>query len=131
MPRDIKTHAEVDAEYKAWLKEKRAAKKHTPTKSQPPTKSKPKKYKTGIPDTIKGWAAIRGQIIGRDSFACRICGRSGDEAKLNVHHVDWSRQNNDHTNLVTLCSVCHRAVHMEGYKPCLYEDWPVPWGDHP
>jgi len=20
---------------------------------------------------------------------------------------------------------------LEGYRPSLYEDWPVPWGDHP
>lgn len=50
---------------------------------------------------------------------------------LNVHHIDYDRSHNEDKNLVTLCRVCHRQVHMEGYKPSLYEDYPVPWGEPP
>jgi 5-methylcytosine-specific restriction endonuclease McrA len=82
-------------------------------------------------DSIADWANIRRRIVERDSYRCRICGKDGVEAKLNVHHKDWDRKHNENKNLVTLCQPCHVAVHMEGYKPCLYEDWPEPWGIDP
>ena len=82
-------------------------------------------------ELIPGWTQIRREIVERDGYACRICGKDGVEAKLNVHHKDWIRQHNDQSNLVTLCQTCHHAVHKEGYKPDLFEDWPVPWGDDP
>ncbi len=87
-----------------------------------------KKHKTWY--NIAGWAKIRKRIIERDNFACRICG-DGVEAGLNVHHKDYDRTHNSNDNLVTLCVPCHRGVHAEGYKPELYEDWPIPWGDDP
>lgn len=77
---------------------------------------------------IPGWSIIRRRIVERDGYRCRICGKDGVESKLNVHHIDWDRSNNEDSNMVTLCGVCHRAVHKEGYKPDLFEDWPVPWG---
>lgn len=77
---------------------------------------------------IANWRKIRESILERDNFACRVCGADGVEARLNVHHIDYERRNNKDSNLVTLCGVCHRAVHNEGYKPDLFEDYPVPWG---
>ena len=75
------------------------------------------------------WDKIRSPILDRDGYRCRICGLDNVEAKLNVHHIDSDRSNNKSSNLVTLCVACHRAVHLEGYKPILHEDWPIPWGD--
>lgn len=77
-------------------------------------------------DFIPDWANIRRRILERDNYKCRMknCDRIDD---LNVHHIDYERSNNDDSNLVTLCAICHKAVHKEGYKPILYEDWPVPW----
>ena len=80
---------------------------------------------------MRAWVFIRKAILARDSWACRICAGDGDGAALNVHHIDSDRTNNDPANLVTLCAPCHRAVHRDGYKPILYEDWPIPWGEHP
>lgn len=82
-------------------------------------------------DNIVGWSAIRKRIIDRDGYICRICGADGPFAKLNVHHKDWDRKHNDDSNLVTLCSECHHAIHREGYRPDDFEDWPEPWGDDP
>jgi 5-methylcytosine-specific restriction endonuclease McrA len=90
----------------------------------------PKKSPTTT-DTIAGWTNIRVRILERDGYSCRICHRDGVEAKLNVHHKDWIRTHNKHGNLVTLCQSCHHAVHQEGYKPELYEDYPEPWGNDP
>lgn len=80
---------------------------------------------------LAGWAGLRRRIIERDGYRCRICGCDPVEGDFNVHHIDYNREHNDDANLVTLCVVCHRAVHAEGYKPELYEDWPPPWGEHP
>lgn len=58
---------------------------------------------------------LRYQILDRDGFACRKCGRSpeSDGVKLEVHHLEWhSRGGSDEeSNLETLCSACHAGVH--------------------
>jgi 5-methylcytosine-specific restriction endonuclease McrA len=33
---------------------------------------------------------------------------------LEVHHTDHDRENNDESNLVTLCQSCHLAHHLRG-----------------
>lgn len=90
-----------------------------------------KKSKISVSNnSIADWAKIRKRIIERDTYTCRICG-NGTEFTLNVHHKDWDRKHNYDSNLVTLCGDCHRAIHKEGYKPILFEDWPEPWGNDP
>ena len=81
----------------------------------------------GMPN-IPNWVKIRKRIIERDKWRCRICHSDMD---LNVHHIDYERSNNQDHNLVTLCRPCHKGVHDEGYKPYLFEDWPIPWGEIP
>lgn len=95
------------------------------------TAKKRKKKKRKRQDPIKDWANIRNNILKRDNYRCRICGSDSVEAQLNVHHIDINRNHNEPINLVTLCRSCHRQVHNEGYRPELYEDWPIPWGPHP
>ena len=55
---------------------------------------------------------IRYQVLTRDSFRCRACGRSADDGiKLNVDHiipVDWGGTN-EISNLLTLCEECNRG----------------------
>lgn len=80
-------------------------------------------------DAIRGWSKIRKAVLDRDRWCCRICRADGVEAKLNVHHKEHDRRKNEIEDLVTLCTTCHRAVHQEGYKPSLFEDWPIPWGE--
>lgn len=82
---------------------------------------------------IKYWNMIRKEIIERDNHRCRICGNGPEDldCALNVHHKDYNRDNNESSNLVTLCRYCHKQVHTEGYKPILFEDWPIPWGEDP
>jgi 5-methylcytosine-specific restriction endonuclease McrA len=75
---------------------------------------------------ISGWAKKKLAVHTRDRHRCRIC---GDDDILHVHHVDWNRKHNEDTNLVTLCSGCHTAIHREGYKPDDHWEWPAPWGE--
>ena len=85
---------------------------------------------SGRYEGIKNWAKIRKAIVNRDDYKCRIIG-CGSAIDLNVHHIDYDRTHNTDDNLVTLCRACHKQIHNEGYKPCLFEDWPIPWGDSP
>jgi 5-methylcytosine-specific restriction endonuclease McrA len=57
-------------------------------------------------------ACLRSRIVERDSHRCQVCNASGP--KLQVHHVDLDRTNNDDKNLMTLCSACHLAYHGRG-----------------
>lgn len=47
---------------------------------------------------------------------CSRCNYSPEDIiEIDVHHVDENHDNNDPTNLVSLCACCHRLVHS-GYS---------------
>ena len=52
---------------------------------------------------------LRVQILNRDKFKCRMCGRSRDEVSLHVDHiVPVAKGGTDEiSNLATLCSDCN------------------------
>lgn len=52
---------------------------------------------------------LRERIYKRDAYCCCLCENTGP--KLQVHHIDGDRTNNEDTNLLTLCSPCHLAYH--------------------
>ena len=55
---------------------------------------------------------IRYQVLSRDAFRCKACGRGADDGvKLTIDHiipVDWGGTN-DMSNLLTLCEECNRG----------------------
>ena len=54
------------------------------------------------------WKKKRDFIIKRDSI-CRLCEKSKSEQ---VHHITYDRiYNEKESDLVGLCSYCHRAIH--------------------
>lgn len=57
-----------------------------------------------------GWRIIRESIRQRDRNTCRICNAVGGKRKLSVHHIDYSRDNNNPNNLITVCGKCHGAT---------------------
>lgn len=59
------------------------------------------------------WKALARSIRQRDKYTCQDCGecRKNWGIALHVHHIDWDKQNNDRSNLVSLCTVCHRVRH--------------------
>ena len=59
----------------------------------------------------RAWAVLRRQVLERDDYTCRSCGRMG--ARWEVHHLDGDRRNNDLANLATLCRGCHIAAHSK------------------
>lgn len=57
---------------------------------------------------LRGWKDIRNTILERDGHTCIICG--GGEV-LHIHHIDCDPTNDDPSNLITLCGICHARVH--------------------
>ena len=56
---------------------------------------------------------IKNDILKRDSYICQICGMTEEEhliiygSSLEVHHIDYNKQNNKGNNLMSLCKQCH------------------------
>ena len=55
----------------------------------------------------KEWKRIRKNIIERDHF----CINCSSTKRLEVHHIDKNRNNNESKNLLTLCYKCHSKKH--------------------
>lgn len=55
---------------------------------------------------------LRESIRQRDDYTCQLCGIHQDELVgrfkvLDVHHIDYVKENCDPVNLVSLCRPCH------------------------
>lgn len=68
----------------------------------------------------KSNAYIMRHIYERDNLTCQVCGRTFEQKRLNLHHIDGSGKenhkinpdaNNSPDNLITLCAGCHQAIH--------------------
>lgn len=69
----------------------------------------------------KEFKGLRDRMLERDGYACRCCGRTEEEIadnpkiSLQAHHRSYRYlglgDDRELGDLVTLCSVCHRAVH--------------------
>ena len=58
---------------------------------------------------------LKEQIRKRDNHRCQECFRHQDELrkKLQVHHIDYNKKNNNLNNLISLCSVCHGQTNFK------------------
>jgi len=58
----------------------------------------------------KAYRALRRKILERDAWRCQHC---GSISGLEVHHIRRRSQQGEDSdeNLISLCSVCHRAIH--------------------
>ena len=56
---------------------------------------------------------IRPKILKRDNYNCQNCGMTQEEhfaiygRDIEVHHIDYDKQNNREENLITLCKQCN------------------------
>jgi DNA-directed RNA polymerase subunit RPC12/RpoP len=57
---------------------------------------------------------IREYIRKRDKFTCQLCGieEKNYRRALDVHHIDYDKNNNKETNLTTLCTSCNSKVNF-------------------
>ncbi len=56
---------------------------------------------------------LKEEVRRRDEYKCQLCGAPQEECyrALDVHHVDYDKQNSDPVNLVALCQPCHCRTH--------------------
>ena len=67
---------------------------------------------------------LKEQIRVRDNQQCQICGilQKNYYRKLDVHHIDYDKDNLNQENLITLCSSCHvctnhnREIYIEYFR---------------
>lgn len=63
------------------------------------------------------WGGMWIAALKRDGWRCTVCGK---DKQLQVHHLDGSGEadspNHGEANLVTLCTGCHKKVHMIMYR---------------
>ena len=66
---------------------------------------------------------IRKSILERDEYICQLCGdklidkRTKDKKWASVHHINYNKNNNIASNLITLCNFCNISVNKNR------EDW--------
>jgi transposase len=67
---------------------------------------------------------LREQIRQRDGYTCQNCGRHRgvlESHLLDVHHIDYDKENTNQKNLITLCKGCHmRANNNREYWSFFY-----------
>ncbi|MEK6878025.1 MAG: hypothetical protein AABY22_00375 [Nanoarchaeota archaeon] len=50
---------------------------------------------------------LKEEIRKRDNFTCQLCFGEQNKTRLDVHHIDYNKNNNRKSNLISLCHVCH------------------------
>jgi hypothetical protein len=51
---------------------------------------------------------LRGYIRDRDNHTCQLCHKTEEKTRvLDVHHIDYNKQNCNENNLISLCQLCH------------------------
>ena len=52
---------------------------------------------------------LKEYIRARDNYKCQVCGcpELENRRKLNIHHIDYDKENLDPDNLISLCDNCH------------------------
>ncbi len=62
---------------------------------------------------LYGWESTKAYVLDRDNYKCQACKGKSKDKRLQVHHVKYKRNGgtNKPSNLLTLCSTCHKQVH--------------------
>lgn len=56
-----------------------------------------------------GWGRLHRDLVRqRAQGKCEVCGR---EARFDIHHKDFGKDNHDPENLAVLCRSCHKRTH--------------------
>ena len=69
---------------------------------------------------------LRGAVRNKYNNTCQLCSKEESEngRKLDVHHIDYDKKNNNEDNLIPLCVSCHTKTtnsNREEYKKQLKE----------
>ena len=50
---------------------------------------------------------LKEEIRNRDDYTCQGCGTKKTYRKLDIHHIDYNKDNLDKKNLITTCTKCN------------------------
>ena len=64
------------------------------------------------PAHYNGSAVYRDRALRLHKHICVGCGYRKSIKVLLVHHINWSRKNNEVTNLAVVCPTCHKEIHL-------------------
>lgn len=59
---------------------------------------------------------LKREIRERDNYTCLLCGEPG----IQVHHIDYDKENNNPSNLIALCNPCHGKTNTDRVKWTVY-----------
>lgn len=65
---------------------------------------------------------IQGQYKETRGFTMKKCEVCSSERHIESHHIDSDKSNNSKSNLIDLCSSCHRQVHHDSGISHLKDD---------
>lgn len=68
---------------------------------------------------------LKKEIRHRDNYICQLCSKNQREngRKLDVHHIDYDKENNNPNNLITLCLGCNAKANFNR------ERWKLVFGE--
>lgn len=68
------------------------------------------------PYTMDWNKILKRSIRERDNYTCQLCGELQDDYAFDVHHIDYTKKNCNHENLITLCRSCHSKTNYNRNK---------------
>lgn len=72
-------------------------------------------WKGGIAPYGSYWRKMSKEIKKRDNYACKKCGKIMKFNKVQVHHINRIKKDNNPKNLITLCKSCHIKEHPHSW----------------
>lgn len=69
-----------------------------------------KKRDNEIKDKIRHGGKRR-ELIQQNGLTCSLCGKTGEDSRIDVHHVTFDKH--DHSRQILLCASCHTKVHHQ------------------
>lgn len=59
---------------------------------------------------------VKELVRRRDNYTCRLCGIKQVKPKLDIHHIEYNKRNNDLDKLISLCRSCHTKTNHNREK---------------
>lgn len=77
-----------------------------------PSFANPETWRNNINEEVtkEEWKKLRLEILKRDNYTCQYCRFRAEKWQI-VHHIDGNPNNNEETNLETICSMCNLIHH--------------------
>lgn len=78
-----------------------------------PSFADPETWRENIEEEIskEEWKNLRLKKLKRDNYTCRYCGFKAEKWQI-IHHIDGNPNNNDESNLETICPMCNLIHHV-------------------